>query len=1489
MGQSPKCGTSENCASPATSPQRMNIKCTKSGTSYGTFNLKRTSITDITPMCGSQRSRCAQPCNGTFPYGIEKHTFKGTLDLRKAMKAGCCEIEISVRLFVRNVGITTGQSQQGFYTFANINPCQSPCNNSPTLTNDPVAILCCNQPYTFNNGAVDPDGIDSISYSLAAAYQNAGRKCTYTGGRSETNPISTYYPSGLKFPFSNPKTNPPIGLFLDKQTGDFIFTPTKCNQVAVVVMQMDEWRQDSTGKYIKIATTRRDMQFIVMTCPGNNPPIVNGPFSYSVCEGEQICFTVTTDDKPKSTPGKPPPPKDTVTISWNRGIPGATFTVVNKKALHQSGRFCWTPKIGSARSLPYTFTVSGRDNACPLNAVSVRAFSIKVKPRAVAERPITTLKCGRYAVQSKTAAGFKGTPTYQWLLLDSNGLTLFDRKKAFLESTNSFISSNEYDTIQFRSGGKYIVKHTINNPPNNCPTIYYDTLVIPPMLEADLAFGPDTFVCANTDLTIQPKILNGVAPIKYLWSTGDTTQSITIQLPTVVTDSVFGVSIEDASGCVAWDSTRVYQKPIPWVEIGPDRRICTYDDILLLPQDSLAVWIDPNDTSQTPQRQGDTLFTSFYHNGTLISTDSQFRANVAGEYVVTVTDSLGCIAYDTMTLHVNDTVTASAGPDQTICFNDSLKLVAGGLDTAGNGKTGIYRWYEISPPIDITLGTDSVLHFVSQKSADYRLTLSVTEDTTSCFDADTVSIKVDPLPVLNIAADMDLCCDAGAINLNNNTNPKGGIWYSTKNPNYVKSQYEFQSDLACDPNAKTEHFVTYEYTDPTTSCVNRDSVSITLNPLPRLQLADGYFCQDKGTVDLGEITVLPARLTGPSRTVNCLDCGSYNEADIIKFTGPSFNKMFYFDISPSAMPLGSKDNDSITIEFIYGDANGCFVRDTATIIVTKVPEIKFLAIPDMCWDEGKVDLKDRTSVTPTDGFWFCYDTTLAVPNFRYCADSFMNGALTTNIFGGDTINTMATNPLGGTYYMRYMHTRSGCPTFRDTFMTINPLPKPVIDVTVLDDGIAGYTPPPYLFCEDRTDISMIATPGGGVWSSPHGGAVTGNTFKPASSPTKTPFYIGYLYTDANGCVGRDSVQVEIEAKPTLDLSLYDTSLCRHPGMNIDVSATYNNTTGVTWFPITGGTVDDPTADDINFSFNTSNDTTQNHVVAVQTKAGAACPFTSKTLIVRVNPIPDATITPDDPDGCQPHLANFTTAFLNKVNPGTSTYAWDFGDGGTDASQNPSYLFNTVGVNDVSLTITTEHLCDTTLTFPITVHPIPVANFTPNPNNSTTAALPKFVFNNESTIASGVILSNLWDFGEAGKTSDTSTELSPTYFYPSDTGSYWVTLTVVSEFGCRDSITKPVIIGPDILVFIPNAFSPDGGGPNQNDGFRAEVNDAVRDYHLIVFDRWGEILWESKDPNERWDGTYKGLPAQQDVYAYHLNVTSWKGETYRFHGTLTLLR
>ena len=173
LGQSPKCGTSENCASASTAPTSLRVTCLQGGRFSTTLSMKRTSIVDITKTCKKVKSRCAQPCNGTFPYGIEKHTFEGTLDLRQAIKSGCCVVEISALLYVRSALITTGQQQQPFYTSCEINVCDAKCNTSPTLTNDPVAILCCNQPYVFNNGAVDFADNDSISYSFCASFSRS--------------------------------------------------------------------------------------------------------------------------------------------------------------------------------------------------------------------------------------------------------------------------------------------------------------------------------------------------------------------------------------------------------------------------------------------------------------------------------------------------------------------------------------------------------------------------------------------------------------------------------------------------------------------------------------------------------------------------------------------------------------------------------------------------------------------------------------------------------------------------------------------------------------------------------------------------------------------------------------------------------------------------------------------------------------------------------------------------------------------------------------------------------------------------------------------------------------------------------------------------------------------------------------------------------------------------------------------------------------------
>ncbi|MFT5724126.1 MAG: hypothetical protein ACI9JN_001243, partial [Bacteroidia bacterium] len=1433
------------------------------------------------------------------------------------VKNGCCEIRLETGQCCRNSNISTGAANQNFYTYATIDLCKAPCNSSPSLTTEPIAYLCCNQPFYYNNGASDTSNFDSLSYSFANPLRGFGNKISYSGNYTYKNPFDAYFPGSLKPPYSNPNANPPIGIYLDEETGDLIFTPVKCDEITVAVLEVKEWRKNATtGKYEVIGVTRRDMQFITKQCPGNNPPKIKGKFSSTVCEGTQICYTITTEDKIKVPP--PPLPKpdpDTVTIKWNRGIPGATFTVVNAKALNQSARFCWTPPLGSASDLPYTYTVTARDDACPLNAVTVRAFQVKVNPIAEADRVITKLDCGRYAIESKPFPNFKNPAKYSWQLKDSNGVIIFDRKTGYLESTGSFISSKQKDTILFRKGGTYIIQHTINNSPK-CPNDYYDTIVVPPLLEVDLAFGPDTFVCAGTTLRLEPSIANGSLPVSYRWGNGDTTSYLDINIPNRTSDTSFFVEITDQNNCTAWDSTTVFLKENPLVKIGPDRRICTYNTISLYPNDSLAYWDDPRDTSEIRLRQGDTLYKEWFLDGTLISQDTALlNINVGGQYIIKVIDSIGCFATDTMILAVNDTVTANAGIDRTFCWNDFMELIGTELDTAGNWKTGTFRWWDYTSSPKANMGTSDTLAYNIQTSTDFQLELFITEDTTTCYDADTVIITVNPLPIVPMPSDMEVCHDAGKINLrlSEDASALGGVWFCPAHPSVIEKGSDFITDSAGHPTASVRNQVYYTFVDPSTGCVKTDSFEIKVNPLPTVELRDGYFCQDKETVNLKDdrIIVLPGggTLALGRQAWKCVDCGSYKESDIIEDLGsglPGATQNFVLHIDENAVPLGSLTSDSIKIEFVFRNVFGCYNRDTATIAITKVPKITFDFFPDLCWDEGIVELKSLSKVLPPDGIWKAVDST------GFASAAGFNAALKGDTLNGDTLNTTATPqpPTGSsfTYLMRYFHDRSGCPTSRDTTLVIRGLPIPKIVTEPLSEPYKTFTP--YKFCETYKDIPMEVNLAGGTWSSNESGAISGSNFVPSAvSNYNTPFDIFYDFTDIYGCAGRDSVQVVIHQQHTITLPA-DVAMCRTDNMSLDVKAEYTNSTEVLWIPLSGGLVADASADETTFTFATSPDSVFTHLLYAQTLENTAnvCPFIGATMQVTVHPKPVAEITADTLNGCNPVDVQFTTTMLNSIDPNTSVYAWTYADGGSDNVQNPSYQFTQDGGNSVELLLTSAFGCDTTLTLNVEVYPIPVALFVPNPNNSQTAALPKFQFNNQSTVTSelnSTITENIWDFGILSEIDDTSTEVSPLYFYPSDTGTYDVTLTVRTQYGCESSFSYPVIIGPDILVFIPNAFSPDGGGPEANDGFRAVVNDAAKEYHLIIFNRWGEVIWETKDRLAEWDGKYgrnagwdgddktsaydNREPVPQDVFAYYLRIVSWNNEEFKYTGTVTLIR
>jgi gliding motility-associated-like protein len=121
---------------------------------------------------------------------------------------------------------------------------------------------------------------------------------------------------------------------------------------------------------------------------------------------------------------------------------------------------------------------------------------------------------------------------------------------------------------------------------------------------------------------------------------------------------------------------------------------------------------------------------------------------------------------------------------------------------------------------------------------------------------------------------------------------------------------------------------------------------------------------------------------------------------------------------------------------------------------------------------------------------------------------------------------------------------------------------------------------------------------------------------------------------------------------------------------------------------------------------------------------------------------------------------------------------------------------------------------------------------------------------------------MWDFGD-GTTANYFPGFNPVHGYL-DTGIYQVQLFVQDLGGCPDSFALDVCVDPAATIFAPNGFSPNYDG--KNDEFMV-VGIGIVEFRTLIYNRWGELLFESHDMNTGWDGTYNGGPVENDVYTY----------------------
>ncbi|HET6990838.1 MAG TPA: PKD domain-containing protein, partial [Bacteroidia bacterium] len=267
-----------------------------------------------------------------------------------------------------------------------------------------------------------------------------------------------------------------------------------------------------------------------------------------------------------------------------------------------------------------------------------------------------------------------------------------------------------------------------------------------------------------------------------------------------------------------------------------------------------------------------------------------------------------------------------------------------------------------------------------------------------------------------------------------------------------------------------------------------------------------------------------------------------------------------------------------------------------------------------------------------------------------------------------------------------------------------------------------------------------------------------------------------------------------------------------------------------------------------------------------------------TDTVFVYPIPTADFSAIPIQGCVP----YTVQFANNSIVGTpATYQWDFGDGFTSTAVNPIHTYTNVGTYDVQLIITTTNGCIGIDTFMVpnmvTVLPIPTAGFSVS-SNSVSIFEPFIGVTDQSQNADSCVM----NFGDGFITSDCNSV--HTYW---NYGNYTITQIVYNQFGCSDTMQIPVEVIPENRFYIPNTFTPNGDG--LNDLFMPAVM-GVEDYRFMIFDRWGNLLFDTKDTFQGWDGRYKGNKCQEDVYVWKIEYTNVVDlEHVRLIGHVNLVR
>ncbi|OFY85709.1 MAG: hypothetical protein A3F72_12220 [Bacteroidetes bacterium RIFCSPLOWO2_12_FULL_35_15] len=454
---------------------------------------------------------------------------------------------------------------------------------------------------------------------------------------------------------------------------------------------------------------------------------------------------------------------------------------------------------------------------------------------------------------------------------------------------------------------------------------------------------------------------------------------------------------------------------------------------------------------------------------------------------------------------------------------------------------------------------------------------------------------------------------------------------------------------------------------------------------------------------------------------------------------------------------------------------------------------------------------------------------------------YSNPGLTTQVGTGSPFASGATNTT--TFYVT--ETLGGCQG-----------PATAVTVTFTPAPLAPTAPSPAAYCQGAAIADLTATGTGGTftWYSDSGLTTqvgTGSPFASGATSTGT-FYVTETIT---GCQSlATAVTITVNSPPSSPTAPSPAAYCQGDAI---ANLTATGTGGTfTWYSNPGLTTQVGTGS----SF-ASGATSTSIFYVTQTISG--CPSSATAVTITINNIPTTPTAGSNSPICEGSALNLTSDTVTGA-----TYSWTGPNGFNSPAEDPVVSTSaTVAMSGTySVTVTVAGCTSLAGTTSVIVNPLPIAS----------AGVDAMILSGSSiTLTASGGGSYLWSTGDT----DTTITVSPTV-----TTDYCVTVMDVNS--CSDSDCVRVIVEiPCGTLFVPLAFSPNGD--NENDVLSV-YGDCITYLEFVIFDRWGEKVFETSDQTISWDGTYKGKKLDTAVFVYYLKATV-KGESINKHGNITLTK